>query len=234
MFMFINVFEKIFSILSKIIDKLIIQSSINKYILAGNSIVYYDAKLSNVKFDSIGSNNNIVIKEGCIFNNFTFFIRGNNHKILIEKNCRFNRGGVIWIEDDDCSLSIGEGSSFEDVHIAITEPGSKLSIGKDCMFANFVDVRTGDSHSIISQETQERINFAKDVFIGDHVWVAAHSIILKGSSIPENSIVATGSIVTKRYIQKGIILAGNPASTIKEGINWSRNRIYENDKISGN
>jgi acetyltransferase-like isoleucine patch superfamily enzyme len=93
------------------------------------------------------------------------------------------------------------------------------------MFAYDIDVRTGDSHSIISQETGERINYAQDVCIGDHVWIAAHTILLKGSAIPDNSIVATGSVVTRPFETRGIILGGNPAKTIKDGITWSRQRI---------
>lgn len=192
-----------------------------------NKIVYKNAILSSVVFDIDGNDNKIHIKEGCILNNVMFYIRGNNHRISIDKYCRFNRGGSIWFEDTDCSLFIGEKSTFEDVHLALTEPHSKIQIGRDCMFAYDIDVRTGDSHSIISQENNDRINYAKDVLIGDHVWIAAHSIILKGSCIPENSVVATGSVVTKSYVTKGIIIGGNPSRQLKEGITWSRERTYK-------
>ncbi len=160
-------------------------------------------------------------------NDVRFYIRGNNHRILIGRDCRFNRGGNIWFEDNDCSLLIGEKSTFENVHLALTEPGSQIKIGRDCMFANDIDVRTGDSHSIILQQSNERINYAEDIFIADHVWIAAHTILLKGSSIPENSVVASGSVVTKRFETKGIIIGGNPAKQLREGITWTRERIYK-------
>jgi len=188
---------------------------------------YNNAVLSSVVFDIKGDNNNIEIKEGCILNNVEFYVRGNNHDILIEKHCRFNRGGNIWFEDYGCSLIIRERSTFEDVHLALTEPCSQITIGRDCMFAYDIDVRTGDSHSIISQKSGERINYAKDISIGDHVWIAAHTIVLKGISIAENSVVATGSVVTRRFDKKGIIIGGNPAKQLKEGITWSRERVYK-------
>jgi acetyltransferase-like isoleucine patch superfamily enzyme len=181
--------------------------------------------LSSVVFDIRGDCNNVQIKEGCILRNVTFYIRGNNHKILINRNCRFNIGGNIWFEDCNCFLSIGEESTFEDVHLALTEPGSQIIIGRDCMFAYDIDVRTGDSHSIISQRTNDRINYAKNIHIGDHVWIAAHCILLKGTSIPDNSVVATGSVVTKQYQTNGIIIGGNPAKQLKGGITWDRKRI---------
>lgn len=193
-----------------------------------NTITYNKAKLSSVTFDIIGNGNTIEIQSDCTLTNVVFFIRGDGHRILLKSGCRFTRGGNIWFEDNGCSLTVGEKSTFEDVHLALTEPNSKITIGQDCMFANDIDVRTGDSHSIISKESNERINYAKDISIGDHVWVAAHCILLKGISIPDDSVVATGSVVTKQYTTTGIILAGNPAKQIKTGITWSRKRIYPN------
>jgi acetyltransferase-like isoleucine patch superfamily enzyme len=191
-----------------------------------NSVIYPHALLSSVCFDISGNNNTIEIDGGCVLNNVNFYIRGNYHEIKMDKHCRFNGGGSIWFEDNNGSLFIGENSTFENVHLAITEPHSTIKIGKDCMFAYDIDVRTGDSHSIISRTNNERINYAKDVVIDNHVWVGAHCIILKGSFISEDSVVATGSIVTQRYEEKGIIIGGNPAKKIKGHISWDRKRIY--------
>ena len=51
-----------------------------------------------------------------------------------------------------------------DVHIAVTEPGSKVQIGKECMFANDIDIRTGDSHSILffGSRAQEELTTVSD------------------------------------------------------------------------
>jgi len=195
-----------------------------------NTINCKFAILSSVNIDIIGDGNKIEIMEGCFLNSVTFRIRGNNHRILINNHCNLS-GGKIWIEDSNCSLIIGERSTFGEVHLALTEPGSQIKIGRDCMFASDIDVRTGDSHSIISLERNERINYAKDISIGDHVWIAAHCYLLKGTSIPENSVVAIGSIVTRSYKTKGIIIGGNPSTQLKEGITWSRERIYKDHLI---
>jgi len=48
--------------------------------------------------------------------------------------------------------------------------------------------------------------------------------VLKGVKIGENSVLATGSVVTKSC-GSGVILAGNPATEIKTGISWKRERI---------
>lgn len=183
------------------------------------------AKFNECEIHIEGNNNEIEIGDCTRFNNTRFYIKGSSNKIKIHNEVVFSRGGEFWIEDTQCLIEIGEGSSFEDVHLAATENGSKIIIGKQCMFAYDIDLRTGDSHSIISTETNQRINYAKDIAIGDHVWIASHCSILKGVSIAENSVVATRSVVTKSFSAKGVIIGGSPAKIIKENINWDRARL---------
>ena len=194
----------------------------------GNNIIYKKSViLNNCTFDIIGNNNKIEIDDSAIFNNITFYIRGDNNTIAIGKKVRFNRGGSIWLEDYYCEATIGDFSTFEDAHIAVTEPNSKINIGKDCMFAYDIDLRTGDSHSIINSLTNERINHARNINIGNHVWIASHVSILKGVLISDNSVVATRAVVTKSFEEENILIGGIPAKKIKENINWDRQRIYK-------
>lgn len=195
-----------------------------------NCIRFHKSLLNGVSFDIIGQNNRIDIADDCTLNQVSFHIRGDNHHITIGRNCRFNRSAQLWLEDSQCLLEIGEGSTFEHVHLAVTEPGSQIRIGRDCMFAYDIDVRSGDSHAILSRETGERINPARDVIIANHVWVAAHCTILKGVSIPEDCVVATGAVVTRSFDTPGIIIGGNPAKAIRSGITWGRERFPDQDR----
>lgn len=97
------------------------------------------------------------------------------------------------------------------------------------MFAYDIDLRTGDSHSIIDSKTNERINFAQSITIGNHVWVASHVSILKGVHIPDNSVVATRAVVTKSFNECNILIAGIPAQKVREDIDWKRQRILPKD-----
>ncbi len=200
----------------------------NRRIRGENNTVHSgDADLSSVVFDIKGNHNTVELGEGCTLNHVTIYMRGDHHHLQIGKNVRFHHGGHIWFEDREGRLSIGDKTSFEDVHLAITEPGSKITIGEKCLFAYDIDVRTGDSHSILNAKTGERLNYAQDVAIGDHVWVAAHSLIMKGVRIQQGSVVAGGAVVTKPFEQKGIVIGGNPAKQIKENIAWSGKRLYK-------
>jgi acetyltransferase-like isoleucine patch superfamily enzyme len=190
----------------------------------GNIFQANDSIITNMELDIVGDNNVIVIGKGSRFNNVHFRVRGNGHHIDFGPECKVTRAGIFWIEDEGCILQVGQKTSMVDVHIAVTEPGSMVKIGEDCMFANDIDIRTGDSHSIIDPETGDRLNQAADVIIDNHVWVAPHVVILKGVHIGENSVVATGSVVTKSG-GSGLIFGGNPAVEIKSGISWKRERL---------
>ena len=120
-------------------------------------------------------------------------------------------------------IEIGENTFIGPSHIACTEDGNSIVIGKNCMFSSNINIRTGDSHSILDAEGN-RINHGQSVAIGDHVWIGEGAKIMKGVQIQKDTIVASGAIVTHSF-PSNVILAGNPAKCIKEGVNWNEKRI---------
>lgn len=56
------------------------------------------------------------------------------------------------------------------------------------------------------------------IYIGENTWIGKNSLILKGVTIENNSIVAANSVVTKN-IPENCIVAGNPAKVVKVEIN---------------
>ncbi len=190
-----------------------------------NTITKNTSILSSVGIDISGRENEVVFGDGSKITGLDVYIRGNNNKIKIGEKCRFVKGGSLWIEDNGCEIDVGDLTSFISAHLAVTESGSKISIGRDCMFAYDIDVRTGDSHSIIDVDSGKRINHAADVRIGNHVWVASHVMILKGVNILDDCIIGAGSVVARSVDQKNVIYAGNPARVVKKNISWSRERL---------
>lgn len=194
--------------------------------ISGSNNIISDKGVSlDVKYDIVGNNNLVQIMKGSILSDVTIRMRGDNHQLIIGENCHF-LGGSVWFGNSSCQIRIGQNTTIESAHLAATEPDRKIIIGEDCMLANGIEFRTGDSHSIIDNDTKKRINWAKDIIVGDHVWIAAHSIILKGSTIGNNSVVGTNSLVTSS-IPAHSIAVGIPAKVIKSNINWVRELIYD-------
>lgn len=70
-----------------------------------------------------------------------------------------------------------------------------------------------------------RINQAKDVIIGEEVWIAPQSIIMKGAKIGDGSIIGSRSFVTKE-IPANCLAVGAPAKVVKENIKWTREKLF--------
>jgi len=196
----------------------------NSHISKGNFIKTKGVflKKTNIKIKGQG---NVVKIEGNLTRlyNCTFYISGNNNTIDI------GGGGLLcnvifFIEDDNGMISIGEKTTITGkTQLAVIE-GCSISIGRNCLFSQNITFRTGGSHSIIDLDGH-RINPSKDIVIGDHVWIGHTVILLKGTNIGDNSIVATGSIITGGKYPSNSIIGGIGGKILKSGVNWCSERI---------
>lgn len=60
----------------------------------------------------------------------------------------------------------------------------------------------------------------KEIAIGNHVWIGCRVTVLKGVTLYDDNVVAAGSVVTKSFKEKSVLIAGNPAAVRREGIEW--------------
>ncbi len=187
-----------------------------------NTITYAGSLLKRTKIHVSGSGNSVLIAPKNRLTDCKLNIAGKNCKIIIESNCTLKKL-ELWLEDDGSEIVIGNTTSIEGGHIAATE-GESIKIGSDCMFSHRIEIRNGDSHSIFSKDSDARINRAKPVSIGRHVWLGADAKVLKGSVVNDGAIIATGAIVTG-VVEPDSIYAGNPAKKIKDNIHWDRERL---------
>lgn len=209
-----------------------ITASIYNFIHFNNSWIYRfsntfslkGAFLKKTKFYISGNRNTVSIGRKARLKNCTFTFIGNNCKVEIGGDHTIISNVHFWCQDDNSSIIIGEDFTMEGGHIAATE-GKSIIIGDDCMFSGDVEIRNGDSHSIINSQTGRRINHSEDVNIGNHVWLTAHVRVLKGSTIPSNSIIGNSSVVSGKFNQKNALYIGIPCKIIKENIDWNRYKL---------
>ncbi|RYZ85469.1 MAG: hypothetical protein EOP06_16190 [Proteobacteria bacterium] len=187
-----------------------------------NSFIDQGAELVKGKLFTKGqaSNNLFQIGKGSKFNGSVEFL-GANNKVLIGENCHF-RGNII-VKGEGQTVAFGNHSTTVDVYILCQE-GCNVTVGKSCMFSREIEIRTTDAHSVIDRTTGKRLNKARSITIGDHVWIGVGAIINKGAIVPSDSIVGAMSFVNGQFDEEGVVLAGSPAKIVKRGITWNRSR----------
>lgn len=104
-----------------------------------------------------------------------------------------------------------------------------LTVEADSMISTDVEIRTGDSHSIVMDGS--RINPARDVTIGERVWVGAGATILKGVRIGADSVVATKAVVTGGPFPPGSLIAGTPGRIVRNNVTWVRERLLPETEL---
>ena len=189
----------------------------------GNVLELGKTRLHHVRITIEGDRNLVRFHPTCKLVNTSFRLLGNDLRVELGERVKISRWGEFLLMGDDASIRIGHHSTVESARF-IAHGGTDLEVGPDCMFAYDVEVRTSDSHSILDARTGERINPDKSVRIGEHVWFGARSVVLKGVSVGDQSIIATGSIITED-VGSGVLVGGVPARQIKDGVTWDRRRL---------
>ena len=172
-----------------------------------------------------GNNNKIVIGENTRLTTPMFRIIGNNNTILIGDNCFVGKNCSFWMEGNNIQIIIGNNTTFtQHNHLNAQEEGSIIRVGNNCMFSNHIIVRTSDAHPIFDMETGKRINPARNVDIGNDVWIAPDSKIMKGAEIGDGCIIGSNSMVSNS-IPAHSLAVGTPAKAVKTNVRWTRDDV---------
>ena len=138
--------------------------------------------------------------------------------IIGEGKHLFSVGTSIYIAKN-AQLSIDEG--FTASHNLKIFCRDKIFIGKNNMWSYYVILMDNDGHIMMNAEN-EIINKNEPVFIDDNCWIGCRCTILKGSIIPNGTIVGANSIVCKSLEYKNSIYCGQGPSLIRKECYWRR------------
>jgi len=191
---------------------------IKENIVIGENSLIFNTNIISKNFKK----NNIIIGNNVTMKNCAFIFYGENNNIKIHNGAKLYNI-TFWFEDNCNEIIIGEKTTFHgNCQLAACE-GTTISIGKECMFSHDIYIRTSDSHSII--KNNKRINTAKNINIGNHVWIGMQCLILKGANIPNGCIIGARSTISSSEMEANSIYVGSPAKIINKDIIWKRERI---------
>lgn len=151
-------------------------------------------------------------------NSHSFWWIGTGARLTILGTCRMSKGVNMKLFDN-AELVIGDGfTSNADLIISCA---SKIEFGEDTLIGWNVTIMDNDGGHTIMREGLVR-NFPRPITIGNHVWLSSYSSILKGSIVPDGSIVGQkASVAGLRNAPNNCVIIGNPASVISSGVKWN-------------
>ncbi len=136
-------------------------------------------------------------------------------------------GDVLFHIHDRGRVEIGAYTAISGIRI---EAATEVVIGRYCQISYHVDIHDNNGHPLDPEKRRNQMvrvhengmdlnsvyeSETEPVVIGDNVWIGHDATILKGVTIGDNAVIATGSVVT-RDVPPGTVAAGNPAKIVKE------------------
>jgi acetyltransferase-like isoleucine patch superfamily enzyme len=141
-------------------------------------------------------------------------------RVVIGKNCAFgfklggfNRKGCIELQAryPDAVIEIGDNvSTNNNLFICCA---NRIKIGPETLIGQNVTLMDFEAHGTHPDKRREMGDIG-EIIIGNNVWIGNNVMILRGTHIGENSIVAGGAVV-KGIFPGNVIIGGVPAAIIK-------------------
>lgn len=145
-------------------------------------------------------------------------VKGSGGVIEIGETCHLT--GAVNLMGRGARLGIGRGTTMVDGRLQLHEPG-EIEIGEDCMISSQVYISISDIHPIYDRTTGARINPARSIVVGRHVWLGLRSMILKGAHIGNGTIIAAGAMISGETPAHAVV-TGPPMRVMRNDIVWSR------------
>ncbi|GAA4205065.1 hypothetical protein GCM10022289_23990 [Pedobacter jeongneungensis] len=122
----------------------------------------------------------------------------------------------IYIEARNTSSSIVFGDNiYINNNASFISEGAGIVIKNDVLIGPNFSVFDSDFHEIDPNKRLSGKHITREVIINENVFIGSNVTILKGVEIGRNSVIASGSVVTKS-VEANIIAGGNPCKFIKQ------------------
>ena len=129
----------------------------------------------------------------------------------------------------DYGYNIEIGENFYSNYNLIILDCAAVKIGDNVLIGPNVSIYTA-GHPIHYEIRNQEYEYAFPVIIGDNVWIGGNVVINPGVSIGENSVIGSGSVVTKD-IPNNVIAIGNPCKVLRVITDDDKDYYFKNLKI---
>lgn len=185
---------------------------------------WYNSVVCGIKYDSTNKivGRPVIIQQGCLLklyakrksgtlivgHHFTCLNKVASNSIGLIQPCVFN------IATSGSKIQIGNNVGISGSTINAT---TSITIGNNVLIGSGCIITDTDSHPLYHEDRNAERNEKTQkapIVIEDNCFIGARSIILKGVTIGEGSVVGAGSVVSKD-VPPHCVVCGNPAKVVK-------------------
>lgn len=93
---------------------------------------------------------------------------------------------------------------------------TEIALGERCLLSD-CGITDNDFHNLdpARRHLPPDPSTRRRVCLDDNVWVGAHALVLKGTTIGRDSVVGAGAVV-RGEVPAGVVVSGNPARVVKK------------------
>lgn len=117
---------------------------------------------------------------------------------------------------------------YANFNLVMVDDG-QIYIGDKVMIGPNVTLCT-TGHPVYPLYREMVAHYSLPIHIGNNVWIGAHSVILPGVTIGDNTVIGAGSIVT-RDIPANVVAVGNPCRIMREISDHDKEYYFRDLKV---
>lgn len=173
----------------------------------------------------LATNVKFIDRKTVSFSSRAFISISSKSHVTVGRSFCVNSGPDSGIGTTPSKISVGEGASlfigdYSGISSTTILVKNSISIGNHVNIGGGTFINDSDHHSTdwrdrADRSVDKRNAKSSPIVIGDYVFIGARSMIGKGVTIGEKSIIAAGSVVVKN-IPANCLAGGNPCRVIKE------------------
>ncbi len=119
-----------------------------------------------------------------------------------------------------CGGNLTFGNNFTITAESTIVCDNKIIFGDDVLLSWQIQIMDTDFHKVLYNHSLSDRD--PSIIVGKHTWIGSRVIVNKGVKLPNNTVVANGSIVTKSFEEAGLLLGGIPAKVLRTNVSWEK------------